>query len=65
MAGALGLALGARAFYHGTRVDDAEMGRGRREATADDIHRAITLYRVAAAIELSVLAVVWFAVWRG
>lgn len=65
MAGALGLALGGTRFYRGTRVDDAEMGRGRREATADDIHRAITLYRVAAAIELSVLAVVWFAIWRG
>ena len=33
--------------YGGVRVDDHWMGDGRAEATAADIARALTLYRVA------------------
>ena len=58
MAGALGLSLGGTRFYHSVRVDDAYMGNGRREANADDIKRALLLYRVAAGIELGVFALV-------
>jgi adenosylcobinamide-phosphate synthase len=64
MAGALGLSLGGTRFYHGTRVDDAEMGRGRRNATSADIGRALVLYRIAAALELSALAAIWFVLSR-
>ena len=56
MAGALGLSLGGTRYYHGVRVDDATMGSGRREATAADIDRALMLYRVAACIELAIVA---------
>lgn len=51
MAGALGLALAGPRTYGGVRVDDAIMGEGgRREATAADIRRALTLYRRADAL---------------
>jgi adenosylcobinamide-phosphate synthase len=62
MAGALGLSLGGTRFYHGVRVDDASMGSGRPDANAGDIARALVLYRVAAAIELSVLATIWLII---
>jgi adenosylcobinamide-phosphate synthase len=54
MAGALGLALAGPRVYGGERIDDAQMGDGRRDATAADIRRALALYRRADAI-LSVL----------
>ena len=48
MAGALGLALAGPRVYGGETVDDALMGEGgRREATADDIRRALQLFRIA------------------
>jgi adenosylcobinamide-phosphate synthase len=47
MAGALGLRLAGPRVYDGTLVPDAHMGDGRAEATADDIARALTLYRTA------------------
>ncbi|MGF9694987.1 adenosylcobinamide-phosphate synthase CbiB [Rhizobium sp. 0TCS1.26] len=48
MAGALGLALAGPRVYDGVLVDDHMMGEGgRREATADDIRRALALARVA------------------
>jgi adenosylcobinamide-phosphate synthase len=56
-AGALGLSLAGPRVYDGVRVDDAMMGEGRRDATAADIRRALTLYRVADAI-LIVLVVI-------
>ncbi len=56
MAGALGLALAGPRVYGGVRVEDATMGDGRRAADADDIRRALTLYRTADALLLALLA---------
>ena len=56
MAGALGLSLAGPRFYGGTRVEDALMGDGRRDANAADIRRALALYRHADAILLALLA---------
>lgn len=50
MAGALGLALGGPRAYHGATVDGATLGRGRRNATLEDIFRALTIYRLSAAL---------------
>ena len=55
MAGALGLSLGGARTYKGQRVDDATMGDGRRDATAQDIRRALTLYNTAVIIFLGAL----------
>jgi adenosylcobinamide-phosphate synthase len=55
MAGALGLALAGPRYYDNQLVDDAFMGNGRREATAEDIRRALRLYRLAATIEACVI----------
>ena len=62
MAGALGLELAGPRVYGETLVDDAFMGRGRREADAADIRRALQLYRRACMIEAVVLAVAAAAV---
>jgi adenosylcobinamide-phosphate synthase len=56
MAGALGLRLAGPRSYRGVVVDDAWMGDGRAEATAQDIDRALTIYRVAFAGALSLVA---------
>ncbi len=56
MAGALGLALAGARVYGGVRVEDAIMGGGRRDADADDIVRALALYRRADAILIALLA---------
>ena len=56
MAGALGLRLAGPRSYRGVVVDDHWMGDGRAEATAEDIDRALTLYRVAFGGALAVLA---------
>jgi len=58
MAGALRLALAGPRSYHGVGVDDAMMGDGRRAANADDIVRALALYRRADAILIVLLAVI-------
>jgi adenosylcobinamide-phosphate synthase len=58
MAGALGLSLAGPRSYSGVRVDDAEMGDGRREAAAADVWRALALYRIADAILIALLGVV-------
>lgn len=47
MAGALDLRLGGPRTYGGTRVMDAWLGQGRTAATAQDIDRALRLYRGA------------------
>ncbi len=47
MAGALGLRLAGPRIYGGVLVDDHWMGDGRVEATAQDIDRALLIYRVA------------------
>ncbi len=44
LAGALGLALAGPRIYGGIQVADAVMGDGRRDATAVDIRRALSLY---------------------
>jgi adenosylcobinamide-phosphate synthase len=51
MAGALGLKLAGPRVYGQTLIDDAFMGAGRREATAQDIRRALRLYGLACIIE--------------
>jgi adenosylcobinamide-phosphate synthase len=61
MAGALGLSLAGPRSYAGTRVDDAHMGDGRREADAADIRRALALYRWADAMLLVLLGVLALA----
>ena len=56
MAGALGLRLAGPRSYGGVVVDDHWMGDGRAEATAGDIDRALTIYRVAFAGALLLVA---------
>jgi adenosylcobinamide-phosphate synthase len=56
-AGALGLALAGPRVYGGVTVDDAIMGRGRREATAADIRAALALYRRADALLIALVGV--------
>jgi adenosylcobinamide-phosphate synthase len=58
MAGALGLSLAGPRVYGGVKVDDAAMGDGRRDATAADIRRALTLYRYADAILIALVAAI-------
>lgn len=58
MAGALGLRLAGPRVYDGKSVDDHWMGGGRAEATVDDIGRALTIYRVAIAGALFVVAII-------
>ena len=55
MAGALGLSLAGPRVYGRERVEDAFMGDGRSAATANDIRRALGLYRRASVIELLAL----------
>lgn len=47
LAGALGLKLNGPKVYGETRVEDAYMGDGRRDATAEDIHAALRLMTTA------------------
>jgi adenosylcobinamide-phosphate synthase len=63
MAASLGLALAGPRVYGGARVADAWMGDGRAEATAEDITRALTLYRRACALQILVVAAL-AALWR-
>jgi adenosylcobinamide-phosphate synthase len=53
MAGALGLALAGPRVYGERHVEDAWMGDGRRDASAQDIRRALRLYAVAGILMLS------------
>lgn len=50
MAGALGLALGGPRTYGGAEIAGATLGSGRPRATPQDIFRALTIYRTAAAV---------------
>jgi adenosylcobinamide-phosphate synthase len=56
MAGALGLRLAGPRRYDDTIVDDAYMGDGRCEAVANDILRALRVYRGACIIQAVFLA---------
>ncbi len=62
MAGALGLALAGPRHYGTELVRDAYMGKGRRDATAADIRRALRLYRNACIIQGVVLLLFVLAV---
>jgi adenosylcobinamide-phosphate synthase len=62
MAGALGLSLAGPRVYGGVMVDDATMGDGRRDASAQDIRAALKLYRRADAILIALVAALGFAV---
>lgn len=64
MAGALDLRLGGPRTYGGTRIMDAWLGAGRTAATAEDIDRALGLYRGACMV-LAGTAVVLALVVRG
>jgi len=57
MAGALGLALAGPRIYDGICVEDAMMGGGRRQATAEDIRTALALYQRADAILIGLVAI--------
>jgi adenosylcobinamide-phosphate synthase len=58
MAGVLGLSLGGPRRYGEVEVFGATLGTGRREASAKDIFRALTIYKAAlAALWLIMLAV--------
>ncbi|MFG1212881.1 adenosylcobinamide-phosphate synthase CbiB [Xanthobacter flavus] len=50
MAGALGLQLNGPKVYGGVLTQDAYMGDGRREATAQDVRMALKVYRRADAL---------------
>jgi adenosylcobinamide-phosphate synthase len=56
MAGALGLSLAGPRTYGGVMVDDAFMGDGRREASAQDIREALMLYRRADLLLIALVA---------
>lgn len=62
LAGAIDLRLAGPRHYGGKLVDDATMGDGRRDATADDIRRSLQLARVAWSILTATLALVAAAV---
>jgi adenosylcobinamide-phosphate synthase len=55
MAGALGLKLNGPKTYGNTRVEDAYMGDGRRDATAEDIQAALRLATTAWVIAIVIL----------
>jgi adenosylcobinamide-phosphate synthase len=56
IAGALELRLAGPRVYGETQVDDGWMGDGRPSATSADIRRALSLYRVACALQLGIAA---------
>lgn len=56
LAGALGFKLGGPRVYGGVLVDDFYMGDGRADLKADDIWRALKLYRGACVVQALVLA---------
>jgi adenosylcobinamide-phosphate synthase len=58
MAGALGLSLAGPRAYGGVMVEDAYMGDGRREATAQDVRAALALYRRADVVLIALVALI-------
>lgn len=62
LAGALGIAIAGPRYYGGKLSVDGIMGEGgRRECTADDIRRALRLYRAADGVLVTTVAVLAFA----
>jgi adenosylcobinamide-phosphate synthase len=64
IAGALDLKLSGPRSYHGKLTEDAWIGEGRSEATANDIRHALRLYRSACAIEIGVLGLLALLIWQ-
>jgi adenosylcobinamide-phosphate synthase len=62
-AGALGLRLGGPRFYGRIRVEDAWIGTGNKPS-AEDMERALALYRRACAVHWLVLALMALAIAR-
>jgi len=60
LAGALGFKLAGPRVYGGERVEDVFMGDGRAELNAEDILRALALYRRACAAQMIFLAALVF-----
>jgi adenosylcobinamide-phosphate synthase len=58
MAGALGLRLAGPRVYGDTRVEDAWMGDGRSAASATDLRRALSLYRLACGLQIATVLIV-------
>jgi adenosylcobinamide-phosphate synthase len=65
MAGALGLRLAGPRVYGAVLVDDGWMGNGRAEAREADLRRALSLYRVACAIQIVVAFLLAWFIARG
>lgn len=65
MAGALGLKLGGPRLYGKSVVDGAFMGNGRAAATAQDIRRALKLFRRVALLQIIAYAALALIIWRG
>lgn len=63
MAGALGLRLAGPRVYGDVRIEDRWMGDGRAEANADDIDRALALYRTACGLLFALAAGLTLLVW--
>jgi adenosylcobinamide-phosphate synthase len=63
MAGALGLRLAGPRIYGNVRVEDRWMGDGRSEATAQDIDRALALYRTACLLLFALASALLIAMW--
>jgi adenosylcobinamide-phosphate synthase len=62
MAGALGLRLAGPRVYAGVAVDDHWMGEGRAQLDANDIRRALMLYRIACGMQAGVIALVFLTI---
>jgi adenosylcobinamide-phosphate synthase len=64
-AGALGLSIAGPRHYGGVLTSDAPMGRGRREATAADIRRALRLYWIADTLLVVLVGAIAALTWHG
>ena len=63
MAGALGLRLAGPRVYGEVRIEDRWMGSGRADATAQDIDRALRLYRTACGLLFGLASALAFLGW--
>jgi adenosylcobinamide-phosphate synthase len=63
MAGALGLRLAGPRVYGDVRIEDRWMGDGRAEAIAEDIDRALAIYRTACGLLLGLAAGLVLLAW--
>ncbi|TSJ62663.1 cobalamin biosynthesis protein CobD [Starkeya sp. 3C] len=65
LAGALGIGLAGPRYYGGALSVDGVMGEGgRRACTADDIRRALRLYRAADAVMIGLVAALALVAWN-